>query len=139
MVYSLGVVEHINEKKALTYVATGVESGSPMPHGRFPEIAEVEPGTIIEIGRTGPTEKPTDWRRAEAEVIPGFCENVTGRIERHEGNSFAFLRNPLGDVFVPPDLAKEIGDGAVEERTVRTVLRKAKNGKVSWKALRFLG
>lgn len=137
--YSLGVVEHINERRALTYVATGVESGSPMPHGRFPEIAEVEPGTIIEIGRTGPTEKPTDWRRTEAEVIPGFCENVTGRIERHEGNSFAFLRNPRGDIFVPPDLAKEVGDGEVEERTVRTVLRKAKNGKVGWKALRFLG
>jgi len=139
VVYSLGVVEHINEKKALTYVATGVESGSPMPHGRFPGIAEVEPGTIIEIGRTGPAEKPTDWRRAEAEVIPGFCEDVTGRIERHEGNSFAFLRNPRGDVFIPPDLAKEIGDGEVEERTVRAVLLKAKNGKVGWKALRFLG
>ena len=138
VVYSLGVVEHINEEKALTYVVTGVESGSPMPHGRFPEIAEVEPGTIIEIGRTDPAEKPTDWRRAEAEVIPGLCKDVTGRIERHEGNSFAFLRNPQGDVFVPPDLAKKVGDGEAAERTVRAVLRKAKNGKVGWKALRFL-
>lgn len=72
-------------------------------------------------------------------MIPGFCEDVTGRIERHEGNSFAFLRNPRGDVFVPPDLAKEVGDGEAAERTVRAVLRKAKNGKVGWKALRFLG
>lgn len=54
VVYSLGVVEHINKKKALTYVVTGVENGSPMPHGRFPEIAEVEPGTIIEIGKNRP-------------------------------------------------------------------------------------
>lgn len=139
VVYSLGVVEHINEAKALTYVATGVESGSPMPHGRFPEIACVEPGTIVEIGRTDPAEKPTDWRLAETEVIPGFCEDVTGRLERHDGNSFAFLRNPRGDVFVPPDLAKEVGGGEVAERTVRAILRKAKNGKVGWKALRFLG
>jgi tetratricopeptide (TPR) repeat protein len=138
VVYSLGVVEHINEEKALTYVVTGVESGSPMPHGRFPEIAEVEPGTIIEIGRTDPAEKPTDWRRAEAEVIPGFCEDVTGRIERHEGNSFAFLRNPRGDVFVPPDLAKKVGDSEAAERTVRAILRKAKDGQVKWKALRIL-
>lgn len=140
VIYALGVVEHINERMALTYVATGAESGCPMPHGRFPEIAAVEPGTIIEIGRTGPAEKPTVWKRAEAEVIPGFCENVTGRIERHEGNSFAFLRNPRGDVFIPPQLAKEIGDGdgKVEERTVRAVLLKANNGKVGWKALRFL-
>ncbi|MGR3460947.1 MAG: DUF7017 domain-containing protein [Roseovarius sp.] len=138
VVYSLGVVEHINEERALTYVVTGVESGSPMPHGRFPEIAEVAPGTVIEIGRTDPAEKPTDWRRAEAEVIQGFCEDVTGRIDRHEGNSFAFLRNPRGDVFVPPDLAKEVSDGEATERTVRAVLRKAKNGKVGWKALKFL-
>ncbi|KIN78174.1 tetratricopeptide repeat protein [Sulfitobacter mediterraneus] len=139
VVYSLGVVEHINEAKALTYVATGVESGSPMPHGRFPEIACVEPGTIVEIGRTDPAEKPTDWRLAETKAIPGFCEDVTGRLERHDGNSFAFLRNPRGDVFVPPDLAKEVGGGEVAERTVRAILRKAKNGKVGWKALRFLG
>ena len=138
VVYSLGVVEHINEAKALTYVATGVESGSPMPHKRFPEIACVEPGTIVEIGRTDPTEKPTDWRRVETEVIPGFCEDVTGRLERHDGNSFAFLRNPRGDVFIPPDLAKEVGGGEVAERTVRAIMRKAKNGKVGWKALRFL-
>lgn len=139
VVYSLGVVEHINEKKALTYVATGVESGFPMPHGRFPEIAEVEPGTVIEIGKIGPAEKPTDWRPSEAGVILGFCEDVTGRIERHEGNSFAFLRNSRGDVFIPPDLAKEIGDGEVKERTVRAVLLKSKNGRVGWKGLRFLG
>lgn len=136
--YSLGVIDHVNESKALTYVATGIESGSPMPHARFPEIAELEPGTIVEIGRTGPNEKPTDWRMAEVDVIPGFCEDVTGRIERHEGNSFAFLRNPRGDVFIPPELVKEISQTDVEERTVRAVFRKAKNGKVSWKAVRFL-
>lgn len=137
--YTTGVVEHVNERRALTYVVTDVENGLPMPHAQFPEIAEVEPGTIVEIGKTSPAEKPTDWRRAEVGVIPGFCEDVTGRIERHEGNSFAFLRHPKGDVFVPPDLAKKSGEGDVEERTVRAILRKAKNGKVGWKALRFLG
>lgn len=137
--YSLAVVEHINDNRALTYVATGIESGYPMPHGRFPEIAGVEPGTIVEIGRTGPTEKPMDWRRAEARTIPGFCEDITGRIERHEGNSFAFLRNPHGDVFIPPNLAKALGHGDIEKRTVRAIVRKANNGKVGWKALRFLG
>ena len=57
VVYSPGVVDHVNEEKALTYVATGVESGFPMPHGRFPELANVEPGTIVELGRTSPDER----------------------------------------------------------------------------------
>lgn len=139
VVFSLGVVEHLNERKALTYVATDIENGLSMPHSRFPELAEIEPGTIIEIGRTGPTERPTDWRRAETSAILGFCENFTGRIERHEGNSFAFLRNPRGDVFIAPELANEIVATGAEEQTVRAILRKAKNGKVGWKALRFLG
>jgi Flp pilus assembly protein TadD len=138
IVYSPGVVDHVNKGKALTYVATGVESGFPMPHGRFPDLANVEPGTIVEIGRTSTAEKPTDWRRVETEYIPEFCEDITGRLERHDGNSFAFLRNPQGDVYVPPSLAEEVGSDEVAERTVRAILRKEKNGKVSWRALKFL-
>jgi len=70
-------------------------------------------------------------------VIQRFCEDFMGRIERHEGNGFAFLRHLRGDVFVPPDLANSVGEGDVEERTVRAILRKAKNGKVGWRALRL--
>jgi hypothetical protein len=138
VVYSPGVVDHVNEEKALTYVATGVESGVPMPHGRFPDLANVEPGSIVELGRTSPNEKPTDWRQVETKAIPGFCEDITGQLEQHDGKSFAFLRNPQGDVFVPPGLAKKIGSNEGAERTVRAIFRKAKNGKVGWKALKFL-
>ena len=138
VVYTPGVVEHINERKGLTYIATGVDSGFPILHGRFFEISKLVPGTIIEVGQANSDDRPSEWRKTEIDVIPGFCEEFTGTVERHEGNSFAFLRNDRDDVYIPPNLVIAIEKSNAEEQKVRAALRKAKNGKVGWKALQII-
>lgn len=139
LTYTPGVVEHINHEKALSYIATGVATGVGLPHRKFPEIANLEPGTLVEIGRNDPAGPALDWRLSSATEIPGLCKSFTGTLERHEGKAFAFVDCALGDVFVPPALAQQFA--ADQEYSVQgmAIRRTNKQGKTGWRAAQCSG
>ena len=138
LTYTPGVIDHINTEKALSYVATGTDSGFGLPHRRFPQIAELAPGTLVEVGRADPDGPPLDWRRSEAKALPGLCETLNGSLERLEGKDFAFIRSTREDIFVPPTLAHAYAPGQVYQVNCLAIRRTNKQGKTGWRAVKFI-
>jgi tetratricopeptide (TPR) repeat protein len=138
LIYVQGVIDHINAEKALTYVVTARDAGFGLPHRKFPAVASLPPGTLVEVGRAGPQGLPADWRLSEAESLPGLCETLSGSLERHEGKDFAFVRTAPEDVFVPPELAKEFATGQQYDVTCLAIKRTNKQGKTGWRAVKII-
>lgn len=63
--YTRGVIDHINSEKALSYAATNADTGFSLSHRKFPNVAELLPGTIVEIGHVEAEGPPLDWRLSE--------------------------------------------------------------------------
>lgn len=137
--YSPGVIDHVNTAKALSYVATGASSGFVLPHGRFPAIRDLVPGTVVEVGHVTADGPALDWRPSAATSLPGLCESFTGVIDRQEDQAFAFLRSPGGDVFVPPDLAAGVAVGSWPGRSCLAIRRTDRKGRTGWRAVRLSG
>ena len=133
--YELGVVDHINAEKSITFIATGVDDGAVLPHGKFPDAARLAPGTVVEIGRTGPGDPPSGWRPAEDRTISGLCETFKGTLSKNPDQDFAFVRSGKGDIFVPPPLAASFAHGKSHTVSGKAIRRKAKNGKTGWRAV----
>lgn len=138
LTYSKGVIDHINSEKGLSYVATSANGGFVLLHSKFPSLIEQQPGTVLEVGRTESDGPPLDWRVSEATTIRGLCENFSGNVERHEGKNFAFLRGTHEDVFISPELASEFASEQAYSRTCLALRRANKQGKIGWRAVRFL-
>jgi len=133
--YVTGVVDHINNEKALSYVATSTNAGVALTHRKFPEVAKLPPGSLVEIGRADPEGPPLDWRHSEADYIPGLYETFSGTLERQEGKDFAFIRTAKGDVFVPPVLASSFPLGQQHQLSCQAIKRTNKQGKTGWRAM----
>ena len=138
LTYTTGVIDHINIEKALSYVATGADTGFALPHRKFAQIAELAPGTLVEIGCVEPEGPPLDWRLSEASVLPGLCETFSGNLERHEGKDFAFVCTTRENIFVPPTLAKEFALGQRYDVSCLAIRRTNKQGKTGWRALNLI-
>lgn len=138
LTYIQGVIDHINAEKALSYVATAADSGFVLPHRKFPEIANLLPGTLLEVGRANPESPPLDWRLSEAATLPGLCETISGSLKRQEGKDFAFIRSTREDVFVPPALAHAYAPGQEHQVSCLAIRRTNKHGKTSWRAVKFI-
>jgi tetratricopeptide (TPR) repeat protein len=137
LTYSRGVIDHVNTEKSLSYVAFGIASGLVMRHSKFPGIADLPPGTVVEVGRAEPEGPALGWRLSETRTIAGLCESFSGNLERHEGKSFAFVRSPGADIFVPPGLAKAFAVGQTHPVTCLAIRRTNKKGKTGWRAVKF--
>ena len=138
LTYTRGVIDHINTEKALSYVATGADSGFGLPHRKFPQIAELPPGTLVEVGRAHPEGPPLDWRLSEAKALPGLCETLSGSLERQEGKDFAFIRSTRDDIFVPPALANAYAPGQEYQVSCLAIRRTNKQGKTGWRVVKFI-
>jgi tetratricopeptide (TPR) repeat protein len=139
LIYTRGVIDHVNGEKALSYVATGAETGCGLPHRKFPDVAKLLPGTVVEIGRSEPEGPALGWRMSEDQSVPGLCETFSGTLERQEGKDFAFVRTARADIFVPPPLARDFADGRLDGVTCLAIWRKNKHGKLGWRAIRLSG
>ena len=140
LTYIPGVIESINQKKALSYIAIDSNNGRPLYHQEFPEIAQLLPGTIIEVGRAINDGPLLDWRETSDCSLSGFCKTFSGVVERHEGKPFAFLRtnNNTDNVFIPPDMAHDFLPGEHYSKTCIALHRANKQGKIGWRVARFL-
>ncbi|MFT8232365.1 DUF7017 domain-containing protein [Pseudomonas guariconensis] len=136
LTYTRGVIDHINTEKALSYVATGAATGFGLLHNKFPAVADLLPGTVVEIGRAEPDGHPVDWRLSEDSELAGLCQNFTGNLVRQEGKDFAFVRSAPDDIFVPPMLAKNFGQGQTHKVSCLAIRRTNKQGKTGWRAVK---
>tara|TARA_R100000306_G_scaffold61647_1_gene64861 strand:+ start:16834 stop:18282 length:1449 start_codon:yes stop_codon:yes gene_type:complete len=135
LTYTVGVIDHINAEKGLTYVATGAETGCGLPHHKFPGIRELAPGTLVEVAHAVPEGPPQDWRISEAKELAGLCQSFTGSLVRQEGKDFAFIRSTPNDIFVPPMLAKRFEPGQTHNVSCLAIRRTNKQGKTGWRAV----
>lgn len=138
LVYTRGVIDHINTEKALSYVATGADSGIGLSHRKFPAVADFLPGTVVEIGRAEPEGPPLDWRLSDATALPGLCETLSGTLQRQEGKDFAFIRSARDDIFVSPLLAEAFVHGQPHQVACLAIRRTNKQGKTGWRAVKFI-
>lgn len=136
LAYTTGVIEHINTEKSLSYVATGTQTGVGLLHSKFPQIANLEPGTLVEVGRSEADGPARDWRLSQATSLLGLCEKFAGSLERHNGKDFAFIRTPRDDVFVPPVFAKAYAPGQQYDVLCLAIKRTDKKGKIGWRAVK---
>ncbi|MEY4562768.1 MAG: hypothetical protein RLZZ618_2045 [Pseudomonadota bacterium] len=135
LTYTKGVVDHINAEKALSYVATSISAGFALLHSKFPQLAAMPPGTLVEIGRATPDGPPLDWRPCEAQSLPGLCETLSGTLERQADKDFTFIRTGRDDVFVSPALATEFAPGQRYDVSCLAIRRTNKQGKTGWRAV----
>lgn len=139
LTYVQGVIDHINAKKGLSYVLTGTDAGVGLMHRKFPKVATLPPGTIVEIGREEAEGMPQDWRLSDARSIQGLCETFSGTLERQEDKDFAFVQTSKERVFVPPNLAKTFLQGKPFQVSCLAIRRTNKEGKTGWRATNVLG
>lgn len=137
LTYTPGVIDHINADKALSYVATGATTGFGLSHRKFPDLAALAPGTLVDIGHALDDMFPLDWRLSQATALPGLCGTFSGSLERADGKDFAFIRTPGADIFVPPDQARIFQPGVVYDVSCLAIRRTNKHGKTSWRVVRF--
>jgi tetratricopeptide (TPR) repeat protein len=135
LMYTVGVIDHVNAEKGLTYVATGVETGLVLSHRKFSDSRQLEPGTIVDVGCIESGGMPHAWRLSTATEIEGLCQTFSGSLVRNEGKDFAFVRTSPYDVFVPPELASKFEHGQTPTVACRAIRRKNKQGKVGWRAV----
>lgn len=138
LTYTKGVIDHINTEKALSYVATSADTGFGLPHRKFPQVADVSPGTVVEVGFAEPEGPPLDWRLSEAKALPGLCEMLSGSLERRDGKDFAFIRTTGDDIFVPPALANAFAPDQQYDVSCLAIRRTNKQGKTGWRAVKFI-
>ena len=139
LTYIQGVIDHINAEKGLSYVLTGTDAGIGLMHRKFPNVATLPPGTIVEIGREGAEGMPQDWRLSDARSIPGLCETLSGTLERQDDKDFALVHASKERVFVPPNLAKSFLPGKYFLVSCLAIRRTNKEGKTRWRATNVLG
>ncbi len=138
LTYTRGVIDHVNHEKKLSYVVTGAATGFVLLHRKFPEVAELPPGTVLEVGRAEPQEAPLDWRLSDAKSLPGLYEALSGTLERQEGKVFASIRTPRDNIFVPPVLASAFVPGQQYDVSCLAVKSTNKQGKIGWRAVKFI-
>jgi PAS domain S-box-containing protein len=135
LLYTKGVVDHINAEKGLTYIATGPVAGVGFPHRRFPEAVALVPGEVVEIGRVDPQGPPLDWRPAPRCKLPGLFEKAEGRLERKPGQVFALITCATYVVFVPADIAAAFEPGWAGDVSCWAIKRASRNGRIGWRAV----
>lgn len=135
LTYTKGVIDHINAEKALSYVATSIDAGFALLHRKYPQLAALPPGTLVEVGRATPEGPPLDWRPSEAQSLPGLCETIFGTLERQADKDFAFIRTGRDDVFVAPALATVFAQGQRYDVSCLAIRRTNKQGKTGWRAV----
>lgn len=137
LTYASGVIDHINDARAFSYVATGPHTGLALKHRQFPNVVSLPPGTLLDVGRAEPDGPPLDWRLSEAAELPQLCEVRVGRLTRPEGKDFAFVEADGERIFVPPVQASAFEPGEPREVRCLAIRRANRDGKVGWRAIRF--
>jgi hypothetical protein len=90
LTYTRGVIDHINAEKALSYVATGIDTGCGLLHRKFPDVVGFPPGTVLRsvaLERDGPPVLVS----SNDQTVPDLCETFIGELERQEGKNFALF------------------------------------------------
>ena len=135
LTFTLGVIDHINRVKELSFVATSDHSGVGLLHKKFPEISQVPVGTVVEIGHDETSEYPLDWRVSDIKEIPNLYKAFSGTLTRQRDKPFAHIHSPLGNIFVTPPMAGKFTTNREYPVSGTAIKRADKQGKIGWRAV----
>lgn len=135
--YRVGMIDHVNAEKNLSYVLTAPGSGFILPHRKFPGVAALTPGALLEIGFVAGNQHPLGWKPTDQTEIPGLCQRMEGQIQRMDGKPFAFLRASGMQAYIPPQLLSQLAVTVDRASCLAGPSVDKKTGKPGWRVLRW--
>lgn len=128
--HALGVIDHQNSEKKLASIYISDSEFCLLPYRDFHWVEALPSGAAIEIYYTKFNDRISAYHAQKADFQESpFITRVTGKISV-KPKGFGFV----GDVFVPPDLARNYEDG---EKVLFIAIRKLnrKTNQLGWRAL----
>jgi hypothetical protein len=134
----MGVIDHHNAEKGISFVLFSSHEGQAIPQRRFPQLKQLQPGSIVEVYRytENDQQRILDVRPAGIQTIEGFVEQREGVFRKVESKNIGFVDvDKSQSVFVPGALTRGITSG-MRVRVVACLKADRDNKRVSWVALR---
>lgn len=108
-----GYLDNHNLIKELSFISVSDEDGYPIYHRDFPDILDVEVGSVLEleISNAYTLGKVIGYKSLDLQEIEGVIQSFTGILSKR--NSVGFITTNIEDmspIFVPPRLAKNFDD-----------------------------
>jgi tetratricopeptide (TPR) repeat protein len=139
MEYRVGVIDNQNTEKTLAHVAFTPDEGSVLPYRHFKGVDLLSVGAIIEIGWSGLEGRALRWSRTEVKTIEGFVQQMSGTMTQRDGQAFGFMMTSAGErVFVHPGLMAQQPTGQANVKTCDAMMGRDKQGRLGWRALRWV-
>ena len=131
-----GIVDHHNINKKLAYITTDVDGGFAMFYDKFPDIAKLPIGTIIEVNYSKfNTKKPLSYKISNYQEIKGFCQLFAGELTKITDKNFAFIKSGNDSIFVPPNFAESYQADTIYKVQCKAIKSKNKQGKIGWRSV----
>lgn len=140
--YIKGYVDNHNLIKGLSFISISNKDGYPIYHRDFPDIVNIEVGSIIEleISNAYALGKVIDYKLTDLQEIEGLIQSFTGILSKI--NSVAFISPDLEDmstIFVPPSLAKNFEDSKfIKVLCLARNKKPLEKNQYEWSALRVI-
>ena len=111
--YIKGYLDNHNLIKGLSFVSVSDEDGYPVYHRDFPDIVDIDVGTVLEleVNNAYTLGKVISYEQSDASEIEGVIQSFTGTLSKI--NSIGFITTStegMSPIFVPPKLAKNFDD-----------------------------
>jgi hypothetical protein len=132
----IGVLDHHNDQKGLSYVAFSANEGKVVPHWRFKAVRDWPLGVAVELLLSEDDSQVVRVRQTDAPVPDGMVQIVEGRYSTCNGQSYGFVHDARNErILVPSEICRgiTIADGALVRCTAIRSLDK-RRGVEGWKA-----
>lgn len=104
-----GYLDNHNIDKRLSFVSTSDDDGYPIFHKDYPDIIDVEVGSILELHiiNTGKSEKVVDYNLSGDKEINGLIQFFDGTLKRRKNRVYITTDiDDVGVIFVPYRIAE---------------------------------
>lgn len=140
--YIKGYLDNHNLIKGLSFVSVSDEDGYPMYHKDFPDIVDIDVGTVLEleVNNAYTLGKVISYEQSDATEIEGVIQSFTGTLSKV--NSVGFITTStegMPPIFVPPKLAKNFDDSKfIKVICLARNKKPLESNQYKWSALRVI-
>lgn len=140
--YIKGYLDNHNLIKGLSFVSVSDEDGYPVYHKDFPDIVDIDVGTVLEleVNNAYTLGKVISYEQSDATEIEGVIQSFTGTLSKV--NSVGFITTStegMSPIFVPPKLAKNFDDSKfIKVICLARNKKPLESNQYKWSALRVI-
>jgi len=140
--YIKGYLDNHNLIKGLSFVSVSDEDGYPVYHKDFPDIVDIDVGTVLEleVNNAYTLGKVISYEQSDATEIEGVIQSFTGTLSKI--NSVGFITTStegMSPIFVPPKLAKNFDDSKfIKVICLARNKKPLESNQYKWSALRVI-